>query len=127
MKRLMAVTAGLLLSGCGGASTGGPGPATLEVEQRFAGDTLYIEGSLSYIRLEGPTRVEEQLSEGRGQLQLEPGSYALSSWQRPCDGNCGYLDAPTDRCSATFEAGAGAALHASIVVRPGEGCSIEIR
>jgi hypothetical protein len=122
---LAAVVLGL--AACGGQSPGNAGPATLEVEQRFEGDVHYIEGSLSYIRLAGTTTVEEQLEDGRAEVRLEAGDYTLHSWQRPCIGNCGFLDQPTDRCSGRFEAKAGVRLHVSIAVRPGKGCSMEIR
>ena len=31
--------------------------------------------------------------------RLSPGRYRVISYQRPCDGNCGLLDPPTDRCA----------------------------
>ena len=37
------------------------------------------------VRLKGRKTVETT-------VRLEPGSYRLVSFQRPCDGNCGYLD-----------------------------------
>ena len=35
----------------------------------------------------------------RMQRRLAPGRYKVISYQRPCDGNCGTLDPPTDRCA----------------------------
>ena len=35
-------------------------------------------------------------------VALAPGRYRLQSWQRDCDGNCGRLGPPTDRCSRWF-------------------------
>jgi hypothetical protein len=127
VKAAALVVALFALAACGGQSPGDAGPATLEVEQRFEGNAVYIEGSLSYIRLEGKTTAEEQLENGRAEVRVEAGDYTLHSWQRPCSGNCGYLDPPTDRCSGRFEAKDGDRLHVSIAVRPGKGCSIEIR
>lgn len=129
MRRAAPALVALALAGCGGQTTGGEaGSAFVHVEQRFdRGGPMYIEGSVSYVRLEGPETVERQLDDGLAELEVDAGRYVLQSWQRPCDGNCGYLDPPTDRCETTFEAGAGAALHALIVVRPGKGCTIDVQ
>jgi hypothetical protein len=51
-------------------------------------------------------------SDGLAELEVPAGRFVLGSWQRTCDGNCGYLDAPADRCL--------------IVVRPGKGCTIDV-
>jgi hypothetical protein len=88
---------------------------------------MYTEGSLSYIRLEGThgVAVERQLDESNhSEFHFKPGHYRLSSWQRPCSGNCSHLDPPTERCSTTFDATAETPLHATIRVRPSEGCRI---
>jgi hypothetical protein len=34
--------------------------------------------------------------------RLPPGAYRLVSYQRPCAGNCDYLDPPTDRCETVL-------------------------
>jgi len=58
-------------------------------------------------------------------LRLEPGSYRVISFQRPCDGNCGYLDSPTDKCSRKIEAKADGLIEATVRLSPGEGCTID--
>jgi hypothetical protein len=57
---------------------------------------MYIEGSLSYICVtDGDETVfEGQLEHDRLQHDLPSGTYTLASYQRPCDGNCGFLDPP---------------------------------
>ena len=105
-------------------------PAKLHVRQEWVGGSLYIEGSYSYVRVEqdGKKVVQVRLK-GRkaleATLRLEPGSYRLISFQRPCDGNCGYLDPPTDRCSREFEARAERLIEATVRLSPGKGCTIE--
>ena len=128
MIRVAAALVVAALAGCGGQAEGGDS-ASVQIDQHFDLDrgTTYVEGSLSYFRLEGPTTIEQQLTDDGAELELDPGRYVLRSWQRPCDGNCDFLDAPTDRCSAAFEASAGARLRAEIVVRPSAGCVIEVR
>ena len=69
------------------------------------GGSLYIEGSYSYVRVEqDEQKVVRVRLKGRKTLEtkvlLQPGFYRLVSFQRPCDGNCGLLDPPTDQCSS---------------------------
>jgi hypothetical protein len=94
------------------------------------GGSLYIEGSYSYVRVEQDEKTVVQVRlKGRKTLEttvlLEPGSYRLVSFQRPCDGNCGYLDPPTDECSRGIEAKAGGLVEATVRLSPGEGCTID--
>lgn len=94
------------------------------------GGAVYIEGSYSYVRLEQGEKnvVQVRLKGGKTPettLRLDPGSYRLVSYQRPCDGNCGYLDPPTDQCSREIEAKAGALVEAWVRLSPGDGCTID--
>ena len=94
------------------------------------GGSLYIEGSYSYVRVEQDEKKVVQVRlKGRKTVEttvrLEPGSYRLVSFQRPCDGNCGLLDPPTDQCSSEIEAKAGARVEATVRLTPGEGCTID--
>ena len=57
-------------------------------------------------------------------LRLDPGAYRLVSFQRPCDGNCGIVDPPTDRCSGDIDAKADARVEATVRLSPGDGCTI---
>lgn len=105
--------------------------ATVAITQVFVGSSRYIERSLSYLRI---ARADGVVSSRAGCadtsvptkiLRLRPGRYRVSSWQRPCDGNCGFLDPPTDRRSAPFRVVSARRLHATIRVSPGRGCTIE--
>lgn len=122
----------LPLAGCGGWQPGprSAKPAKLHVRQEWVGGAVYIEGSYSYVRLEQGEKnvVQVRLKGGKTPettLRLDPGSYRLVSYQRPCDGNCGYLDPPTDQCSREIEAKAGALVEAWVRLSPGDGCTID--
>jgi len=126
------VGAALLVGGCGGtqAKPRSAQPATLHVRQEWDGGGLYVEGAYSYLRVErnGSSVLQVRLSDmkiPRAAIHLDPGSYRLVSFQRPCDGNCGTLDSPTDQCSRAVQVEADAVLEAVVRLSPGEGCTIE--
>jgi hypothetical protein len=133
---LSALVAVLATSGCGQTETespeAAPSPATLNVRQVLdPSGPLYIEGSLGYVRLEdaGGLRVfEKQLDPEKPALSqaVPAGEYVLKSWQRPCNGNCGYLSPPSDRCQSQLSLPAGGAVRATITLKPGSGCAIEV-
>ena len=58
----------------------------------------------------------------RMQRRLAPGRYRVISYQRPCDGNCGTLDPPTDRCARRVRILSGGLTEVAVRVRPGRGC-----
>jgi len=104
-------------------------PATLHVRQEWAGGGLYVEGAYAYVRLErgGESVAQVRLSDTRiprATIQVEPGSYRVVSFQRPCDGNCSRLDPPTDECSRALEVESGAELREVVRLTPGKGCTI---
>jgi hypothetical protein len=137
-RRLATLFAAVLLApvGCGGGADSGDvrgsGAGLLLIEQVQAGAALYIEGSVSYVRVEtqqGDTVLEERLparDRPSVSVRLDPGDYRLASWQRPCDGNCSVLDPATDRCERSVTIGSSQELHAIIRLSPGEGCSIAL-
>ncbi len=107
--------------------------ATLVVRQRYR-DGFYIEGSVGFIEVSQPgretvTRLERQVVGDRSvSLVLPPGSYSLTSWQRPCDGNCqDGFDPPVAGCEASIMLGSGQTVTADVTVTPGSGCQIHIR
>jgi hypothetical protein len=135
----------LLLSACAGDDPPDPGPDAVDVSVRQIYDMsqgTYIEGAYSYIRVEkldGSEPIEKQFTqEGRKldelrllstiTLRIDPGSYRLVSFQRPCNANCANanLGPPTDECSREFVVVRGRPVEATITVRPGEGCSVEV-
>jgi len=77
---------------------------------------------------EGRKVLEQRLSSDtrtpRATLTLDPGSYTMVSFQRPCDGNCGTLDPPADQCSLAIEALAGSVIKTTVRLSPGKGCTI---
>jgi hypothetical protein len=140
---VMASLALLALSACAGDESPDPGPDAVDLPVRQIYDMSqggYFEGSYSYVRVEnldGDELMEERFpQEGRklGELRflfamtlrIDPGSYRLVSFQRPCSGDCGHLDPPTDECSREIVVVRGRPVEATITVRPGEGCSVEV-
>jgi zinc D-Ala-D-Ala dipeptidase len=103
-------------------------PGTLDYRQSFAGTSLYVEGSLSYVRVRdarGAVVVRKRLQHKPRfgvRRKLRPGRYRVVSYQRPCDGNCGFLDPPTDRCSRRMRILPGGLTRVKTTVRPGRGC-----
>jgi hypothetical protein len=129
VRALAAVTllAGLVAST---AAAGGKKPA-LTVTQRFVGGQFYIEGSIGYLRVrtrDGRLVAAKTFAGARHQLRfrLAPGRYTLVSFQRPCDGNCGYLDPPTDRCSRPLLIRRRNPVSARVEISPGAGCTIRL-
>ena len=137
--------ASLTVAACDGSEATGPGeptePGAASVRVRQLYDIsggVYVEGAYSYVRvdeLDGDTVVEKKLDDptqrddrtfvSTAALSLDPGTYRLVSYQRPCEGNCGYLDPPTDRCAREIVVEAGTPLAVTINLRPGAGCTIE--
>jgi hypothetical protein len=149
-----ASTAAALLAGCGEeqsriAATTSPRPTTapsgpagreqeearLVVLESLPATPRYIEGSVSFLRVEqtstGEVIVDGPMTDGmqvRGReplfsRALEPGEYHVVSYQRPCVGNCGSLDPPSDRCEATVRLNPGT-LTATVVLGQEGGCSV---
>ncbi|HEX6655181.1 MAG TPA: hypothetical protein VF153_03110 [Candidatus Limnocylindria bacterium] len=102
----------------------------------------WIEGSFSYASLEGPTRLaefrleskveagefdpNEPLPIGDKTVSVEPGHYLLTVWQRPCDGNCGYLDPPAGTSEAEINVAPGQQLSVRIMFRLGMEASVTV-
>jgi hypothetical protein len=107
------------------------GSSTLVVRQRYRGPDYYIEGSVGFVEVASPgaaevARLERQIT-GRGdrRFSLQPGTYSLTSWQRPCDGNCqDGFDPPVDGCELSFTVGRAETVIAVVTVTPGSGCTI---
>jgi hypothetical protein len=126
------IAAVAFVAGCSDAPPGDEHGARLHVQQVIAkGSPLPIEGAYAYIRVEQPggSKVVERRLKGAAKpsatVELAAGRYRLLSWQRTCDGNCGYLDPPSDQCSEGFEVRHDQGLAATVTVRYGSGCRIE--
>ena len=110
------------------ASAAEAAPGTLDFRQAFAGRSAYIEGSVSYVRVRDAAgevvvrRRVQHRARFRMRRRLPPGRYVIVSFQRPCIGNCGLLDLPTDRCARRVWILSGGLTDVRVRVRPGRGC-----
>jgi zinc D-Ala-D-Ala dipeptidase len=108
-------------------------PGTLDLRQSFDHSRgVYVEGSFSYVRVRGVRGklvVAKRSSRPRFRMQrrLAPGTYIVSNYQRPCDGNCGTLDPPTDRCARRVRVLSGGLTEVALRVRPGRRCTMSRR
>ena len=108
-------------------------PGTLDLRQSFDHSRgLYVEGSFSYVRVRGVRGklvVGKRSSRPRFRMRrrLAPGRYTVIDYQRPCDGNCGTLDPPTDRCARRVRILSGGLTEVAVRVRPGRRCTMSRR
>jgi hypothetical protein len=127
---LLAPLALVLLAACAGPSTSSAAPASLTVSIAPAeGGPLYIEGALRYLLVTGPgVDIRKQLDTNEPVVITLPdgGSYRLESWARPCDGNCGYLGGPVDRCSGTFPVTGGETTAIEVNAPVGHPCALSV-
>lgn len=137
MRRWQIFLGVLLAAGCATSaqsstdlspSASGLGTGRLVVTQEMAkGAGVYIEGYVPFVTV---AQNGQEVFSARMEFdqtlthELPAGSYQLTFTVRPCDGNCGYLDPPTETCSKAFTIEAEQTVHANAVERPGEGCSI---
>jgi hypothetical protein len=118
--------AALVLS-CAASGTAAAPSATLKVAHKVdTSGPMYIEGAIYYLRTERLGRAVTRKLGATTTIRLAPGRYRLRSWARPCDGNCGYLDPPTDRCSAGVRVRAGRTTRIRITARAGAPCRIAL-
>jgi hypothetical protein len=88
---------------------------------------VYVEGSIWHLRVVSSTGdgvLDTDLKNDHVSLQIAPGRYRLESYERPCDGNCGLLDPPTDACTGSVTAKAGAMVTVRVTLKPARGCTI---
>jgi zinc D-Ala-D-Ala dipeptidase len=103
-------------------------PGTLDLRQSIDRSRgLYVEGSISYVRVRGVRGklvVAKRVRRPRFRMQrrLSPGRYRVISYQRPCDGNCGALDPPIDRCARHVHVLSRGLTEVAVRVRPGRRC-----
>src|SRR5919199_3549405 len=123
--------ASLAVTACGGRErrpTGEQPTGELRiVEVHVPGAPFPIEGEFSYVRAAGEdgAAAEGRLdSEGTIRLRLAAGRYTLSVWHRTCDGNCGLLDPPSDRCEQTLDLAADEVVKLTIENAPSSPCRI---
>ncbi len=93
----------------------------------------YIEGSVAFLRVRnarGRVVVAERSGprvRWRVRRRLRAGRYRLTSFERPCDGNCSLLDPPVERCSRRITIIAHGRTGVRATVRPGRGCRMRVR
>jgi D-alanyl-D-alanine dipeptidase len=92
----------------------------------------YTEGSVGFLRVldrQGTPVVEESTQSARWRVrhQLPAGRYRVTSFERPCSGNCLFLDMPRERCSRRIRILAGGRTGVRSVVRPGRGCRMRAK
>jgi D-alanyl-D-alanine dipeptidase len=108
-------------------------PGTLDLRESIDRSRgLYVEGSVSYVRVRSSTGrvvVARRVRKARFRMKrrLASGRYRVVSYQRPCDGNCGLLDPPTDRCARRVRIRSAGLTEVSVRVRPGRGCTMRRR
>jgi hypothetical protein len=136
-----ALIAAALLAGCADDQprAAPDGPARLIVRETLPRQPIYKEGTVAFLRIErvrSRTLVIDGPVTGRGVIRgrsalfdrnLAPGAYHLVSYQRPCDGNCGYLDPPTARCEVSLELDAGATRTVTVTLNDRGGCTVTSR
>jgi hypothetical protein len=144
MRPLAAIALLSALSGCASSAPADLGPppairgAELVVREARAAQPLYIEGSFGYLRI---VRLDRGIVVRKGRARtadpghtrtllrrfLPPARYRITAYQRPCDGNCGYLDGPTERCDVTVAVRDGRPRSVTLEVTPGAGCTARVR
>lgn len=149
MKRTLLLSLALgLLGACGAdepdVSSATSTSAILRVDRLHdGGGPIGEEGSVSFARITNAD-VDVVLEEGfdapdhgNGQtygypealeVELEPGSYTITSYQRSCSGSCEVLDPPAENyeCEAELTAEAGSEVEATVVIDR-NGCSIRFK
>jgi hypothetical protein len=143
MRRILATSAVTLLlllpAGCGGTN---PVPTVVK-DAPASGSTLtlesspgpaknggmYIEGAVPRFHLTDTAGKEiepdpDPDGEAPTYSGLAAGTYTLSAGQRPCDGNCGYLDPLTDRCKKEITVAADLTVH--VAFTDGAPCRISL-
>jgi len=123
--RVALLSLACLIVACGGSDEREAVSETgrLVVEKSLAERPLFIEGSVTHVRIvraDGATIIDETRSVGSPLFDeaLRPGDYAVETVERPCDGNCGYLDGPVEstRCATDVRVRIGATTTVAIVL-----------
>ncbi len=113
------------------AAEGGQRRPLLVVTLRRVGAATPIEGAISFVRVRGPSfmrhdgRFDNQDFEVSYRVPAA-GTVTLTSFQRTCGGNCGFLDPPSERCTREIEVGDDEVVRASITVDFARGCTIAV-
>jgi hypothetical protein len=128
--RAVPLVIGLVLAGCsvlgieppgtlaGDVYVGGDAATITVTTEQLESGSVYLEGSLRFARLDGPSSFDWAVNDGSGSrtatgdrhligvqtTSVEPGDYFLTAWEQVCDGNCDNLDQPQGHCTLEFTA-----------------------
>ncbi len=100
------------------SATAAPAKGRVHIDYKTEG-AFFIEGSFTYFRIEnaaGEAVLRHRFTDKPRRLttRLLPGRYVLVTYERPCDGNCNYLDPPTARCETRFRVRSGSRVTVKI-------------
>jgi hypothetical protein len=147
MMRVPALLALVLTVGCTGTPAAAPSTAAsigvAPSEEPPPGELVlhvrrgccYTEGSFFFVEVrevDGGTVMRRRYGPARSgfvlRQELEPGAYALLTFERPCEGACPRpfnaqaLDPPNSRCRNTVRLGAGETKRVTVMTVPGHDC-----
>lgn len=98
----------------------------LVVQKSLADHPIFIEGSVTHLRISGETGAEivdglapvETLDAPLLDRPVPAGAYRVVAVERPCQGNCGTLDPPVDatRCELEVTVDAAGTTRVAIVL-----------
>lgn len=133
--RLLAVL--LVFAPAIGCGDSGGGTGRLVVVEPPRTEPHYMEGSIRFLRVtaDGGERV---LAPGPVDRSHEPREhvifdrsvpatrYEVVRHERPCQGNCDYLDPPAGRCETVAEVEDGRTLTVTVVNHPDGSCTMRV-
>ncbi len=151
IRKLTVATIALFIAGCGASGSGNATTvdpthtATIRITQDQT-DCCYTEGQISFLSLssDGGAVIDRGYAPAAStsvlaQVAVEPGTYVLESWQRPCSASCpdldedgqpigdGGLDAGrAEQCSIEVVVTDGERSNVLITWAPGAGCEITL-
>jgi hypothetical protein len=118
----------------------GSDAATITVRTTQVG-CCYIEGSLRFARLDGPTSREWAVDDGSSRVldadtyligvqrvAVNPGHYTLTAYERVCSGNCDpeFLEDPANQCSLEFDVAAARETIIDVTFPIPDVCSVRL-
>lgn len=128
--RLVAPVIALMLMSCGEEQQN-PEPGRLVVQKSLAGGPVFIEGSITHLRVvdEDGTAIVDGLRPVRTldvpifERALPRGSYEVTAVERPCAGTCDTLDPPvrSTRCEIEANVSANRTTRVAIVLSAASG------
>ena len=130
---LMIAIAVMVIAGCGEQQTATTeSSSSLRITQHQT-ECCYTEGQVSFLVVRDSAGSEVAFRSFQAinpifpalQMDLPAGRYEVESYQRPCEGNCGSLDPPADRCQADVDLRAGESVFLTAEFAPGQGCAVE--